>query len=148
MLIFVKKNCNTYLNKVWREAVGEEVQEGVNGRALGLLLLLDGSVSVGGPGLDDHSEDDAQADSQTGGGHVVQHRPASNLAAQPEVQRPNGGYEAGHNQGEDQALEHVQEDLAGVAHIVSLSSGVDPITNRLQGETQRDTLHGMQFNNI
>ena len=139
------RHCISNLNKIWREAVGEEVQEGVNGRALGLLLLLDGGVGVGGPWLDDHSEDDAEADGQTGGGHVVQHRPAPDLAAQPEIQRPDGGDQAGHDQREDQALEHVEEDLARVAHIEGLSGGVDPITNRFQGKAQRDTLHGMPF---
>ena len=121
-----------YLHKVWREAVCEEVQQGVNGSALPLLLVLDEGVSVGGAGLDDHCQDDAQADRQEGGGHVVEHRPAADLPAEPQVQGADGGDEAGHDEGDDQTLQHVQEDLARVANVVSLSGSVDSITNRFK----------------
>ena len=81
-------------------------------------------------GLKHHCQDDAEADRQEGGGHVVEHRPAADLPAQPQVQGADGGDEAGHDEGDDQTLQHVQEDLARVANVVSLSGSVDSITNR------------------
>ena len=42
---------------------------------------------------------------------------SANLSRHSEVEGPNGGNETWHDEGNDQTLEHVQEQFARIAHI-------------------------------
>ena len=49
-----------------------------------------------------------------GDGNLTNH---NYLSRHSEVEGPNGGNEAWHDEGDDQTLEHVQEQFARIAHI-------------------------------
>ena len=73
------------------------------------------------PRLDGGDQDDAQDDRQDGGGHVVNNSTESNLSWQGQVHGSYGSYEGGDDEGDDDTLEHVEEELSNIADIHGIS---------------------------
>ena len=117
------------LDQVGREAVGDQIQQSVHGCPLRLLTRLNDLVRVGDAGSDGDTEDDAEGDGEECCQQVVEDGPPTDLAAHPEVQLADGSNQTGNYQGDDEAFQHVEEDLARVANIVRLSGSVETISH-------------------
>ena len=86
-------------------------------------------ISVGDAGSDGDTEDDAESDGEECCRHVVENCSTTDLSAHPEVKLADGSNQTGNYQGNDETFQHVEEDLARVAHVVRLSRSVDTIAH-------------------
>lgn len=72
-------------------------------------------------GLDHGNKDDALKHSQGGGGHVVGDGTESYLTREGQVQGPDGLDDGRHQQGDDQTLEHAEEQVSDELYVQYLS---------------------------
>ena len=128
----------------------DQVHEGVSSgqvSALACHLLLGVLTGCSHSRPDGGHQDDAQDHCKHRGDHVVSHGPAAHFTRQLEVQGPDRGNQGGDDQGNDDALEHLEEQLSDELDVHGLPGGpgllpgleADP-----QDHTGDDATHGGQ----
>ena len=91
---------------------------------VGAHCMFTYSSSRAFPRLDGNNEDDSEDDREDGCGQVVDDGSESDLAREGQVHGPHGRDQRGDDQGDDDAFQHVQEQLSDESDIeLDFSSG-------------------------
>ena len=91
--------------------------------------------------MDDDDQDDALDDGQDRGGEVVDDGAGADLVGEAEVQRANGRDDGGHEQRDDERLQHPEEQVPDELHVHDFAL---PPSLRLGGAQHEPQAHAPQ----